>query len=72
MQLNYFADCSLEIFDDPSAVALLEVSSLPSFFKWPMLSKAILRPWDTAIYGGGKRVQNIIDCCPKSFFTDPS
>lgn len=25
MQINYLADCSLEIFDDPSAVALVEV-----------------------------------------------
>lgn len=25
VQVNYLADCSLEIFDDPSAVALLEV-----------------------------------------------
>ncbi|XP_057550360.1 uncharacterized protein LOC130828402 [Amaranthus tricolor] len=36
--LNYFADCSLEIFDDPSAVALLEVGVLyaqrdPSFIR---------------------------------------
>ncbi|GAB2285296.1 hypothetical protein Dimus_019750 [Dionaea muscipula] len=36
--LNYFADCSLEIFDDPSAVAMLEVGLLyaqrdPSFIR---------------------------------------
>ncbi|KAK3446019.1 hypothetical protein EUGRSUZ_A01784 [Eucalyptus grandis] len=36
--VNYFADCSLEIFDDPSAVALIEVGLLytqrdPSFIR---------------------------------------
>lgn len=36
--VNYLADCSLEIFDDPSAVALIEVGLLyaqrdPSFFR---------------------------------------
>ncbi|KAI4308395.1 hypothetical protein L6164_031475 [Bauhinia variegata] len=36
--VNYLADCSLEIFDDPSAVALVEVGLLyaqrdPSFFR---------------------------------------
>lgn len=31
VQVNYLADCSLEILDDPSCVALVEVS--PFFFK---------------------------------------
>ncbi|XP_047269138.1 uncharacterized protein LOC107852525 isoform X3 [Capsicum annuum] len=38
LQVNYLADCSLEIFDDPSAIALLEVGLLysqrdPSFLR---------------------------------------
>ncbi|KAF3443401.1 hypothetical protein FNV43_RR13083 [Rhamnella rubrinervis] len=44
--INYLADCSLEIFDDPSAVALLEVGLLysqrdPSFIR--PISKGIQR-----------------------------
>ena len=38
LQVNYLADCSLEILDDPSAVALLEVLIWCSifFFFWVM------------------------------------
>lgn len=32
MQVNYFADCSLEFLDDPSALAMLEVLSLMFIF----------------------------------------
>ncbi|XP_048328289.2 uncharacterized protein LOC107417153 [Ziziphus jujuba] len=44
--INYLADCSLEIFDDPSAVALLEIGLLysqrdPSFIR--PISKGIQR-----------------------------
>nr|GEV53759.1 embryo defective protein [Tanacetum cinerariifolium] len=44
--LNYFADCSLEIFDDPSVNAMIEVGLLyvqrdPSFFR--PISRAIQR-----------------------------
>ncbi|WMV30680.1 hypothetical protein MTR67_024065 [Solanum verrucosum] len=44
--VNYLADCSLEIFDDPSAIALLEVGLLysqrdPSFLR--PLSRGIQR-----------------------------
>nr|XP_043628588.1 uncharacterized protein LOC122600022 [Erigeron canadensis]XP_043628589.1 uncharacterized protein LOC122600022 [Erigeron canadensis] len=44
--INYFADCSLEIFDDPSANAMIEVGLLyvqrdPSFFR--PISRAIQR-----------------------------
>lgn len=31
MQVNYLADCSLEIFDDPSAIALIEVLCISQF-----------------------------------------
>jgi len=35
VQLNYLADCSLEILDDPSATALLEVGSNECFQQPP-------------------------------------
>lgn len=46
LNVNYLADCSLEILDDPAAVALVEVGLLyaqrdPSFFR--PISKGIQR-----------------------------
>lgn len=48
VQVNYLADCSLEILDDPSCVALVEVSLF--FLKFMCLCYLVIWDFNSALH----------------------